>query len=271
MDFLKRTLAPIPKEAWAELDEEAKKALLSALSARKIVDMTGPLGWTYAALSEGTLELADGSPVEGLNYGTRKVTPMTEIRVPFTMPIWALDDITRGYKAVDYTPIQEAARKAALFEDMAVYFGIEDTGMVGLMSDAENEAIDIKLEDEAIIEAIVNAKQVLYYNHIGGPYVLVAPYPLYNKIISSPTAYPLKKRVEDIVDKIVLSPQLNVCMLISTRGNDNELVIGQDFSIGYLSSTLTDVTFFITETLTFKCYNPLAFVPLCLEEEAGNI
>lgn len=265
MDFLKRTLAPIPKEAWVELDEEAKKVLLGALSARKIVNMTGPLGWAYAALSEGTLELADGSPVEGLSYGTRKVTPMTEIRVPFTMPIWALDDITRGCKTVDYTPVQEAARKAALFEDMAIYFGVEDTGIVGLMSDAENTAIDIRLEDEAIITALVRAKQALCDKHISGPYVLVAPYPLYNKIMSSLTTYPLKNRVESIVDKIVLSPQLGACMLISERGGDNELIIGQDFSIGYLSSTLTDVTFYITETLTFKCYNPQAFVPLCLE------
>lgn len=265
MDFLKRTLAPIPKEAWSELDEEARKVLMCAISARKIVDMTGPLGWGYAALSEGTLELAGGSPVEGLSYGTRKVTPMTEIRVPFTMPIWALDDIARGCKTVDYTPVQDAARKAALFEDMSIYFGVEDTGIVGLMSEAENKAIDVKLEDDAIVEAVVSAKKVLHDIGIGGPYALVAPYPLYNKIISGVKEYPLKKRVESVVDKIVLSPQLNACMLISTRGGDNELVIGQDFSIGYLSSTLSDVTFYITETLTFKCYNPQAFVPLCIE------
>lgn len=265
MDFLKRTLAPIPIEAWSELDEEAKKVLLSVISARRVVDMTGPLGWGYAALSEGTLDLSEGSPVEGVNYGTRRVTPMTEIRVPFTMPIWALDDIARGSKTIDHTPVQEAARKAALFEDMAIYFGIENAGMVGLLSDAENKPMEIKLEDDAIVKTLAEAKAVLLDNNIGGQYALVAPFPLYNKIISSINGYPLKKRVEDIVDKIVLSPQLNACMLISTRGGDNKLVIGQDFSIGFLSATATDVTFYITETLTFKCYTPRAMVALCVE------
>lgn len=264
MDFLKRTLAPIPEEAWAELDSEAKKALTCAISARKIVDMTGPLGWEYAALTEGTLELADGSPVEGLNFGMRKVTPMTEIRVPFTMPIWALDDIARGCKTVNHKPVQDAARKAALFEDMAIFYGIEGTGMIGLLSDSVNKPIEIKLEDNAIVDAIVNAEKIIHGQGIGGPYALVAPYPLYNKILSSGTDYPLKKRVESIIDKIVLSPQLDACMLISLRGGDNELVIGQDFSIGFLSNTAAEATFYITESLTFKCYTPEALVPFCL-------
>lgn len=264
MDFLKRALAPIPEEAWTELDCEAKKALLSTLSARKIVDMAGPLGWDYSAMSEGTLELADGSPVEGVSYGTRKVTPMTEIRVPFTMPIWALDDIARGCKTVDHKPVQDAARKAALFEDMAIFYGIEDTGMVGLLSETGNQSIDIKLEDEAIVDAIVSAKKTILDQGIDGPYVLVAPYPLYNKIASTVKDYPLKKYVENLISKIVLSPQLNACMLISMRGGDNELVIGQDFSVGFLSNTPTEATFYITETLTFKCYTPQALVPLCL-------
>lgn len=262
MDFLKRSLAPIPKEAWSELDNEARRALSCALSARRVINMTGPLGWEYGALLEGTLELADGSPVEGVNYGTRKVTPMTEIRVPFTMPIWALDDIARGCKTVDHAPVQEAAKKAALFEDIAIYFGIEGTGMDGLIPEAANKTVDFRLEDDAIVETITAAEKILTDENVGGPYVLVAPYPLYNKIMSSQTCYPLKKRVESLVDKIILSPQTEACMLISTRGGDNELVIGQDFSLGFLSGTEKEVTFYITETLTFKCYTPQALVPL---------
>jgi len=263
MDFLKRTVAPIPKEAWDELDEEARKALACALSARKVVDMAGPLGWNYCAHSEGQLNLVDGTPVDGVNYGIRQVTPLTEIRVPFTMPICALDDIARGCKTVDHTPVQEAARKAALFEDTAIYFGIENTGITGLIPEAENKALNIKLEDDAIAETIVLAHQVLRDKNIGGPYALVASYPLYNKIMSAVKAYPLRHRVECLVEKIVLSPQADACMLISTRGSDNELIIGQDFSLGYMSSTATEATFYITETLTFKCYTAQAVVPLC--------
>lgn len=267
MDFLKRTIAPIPQEAWEELDEEATKVLKNALSGRKVVDFTGPKGWNYDALSEGTLDLVDGTPVDGVYYGTRKVTPMTEIRVPFKMPIWALDDIARGNKTVDHAPVQEAARKAAMFEDMAIYYGIEQAQMIGLLSDTDNKPLDMKLDDDAIVETLTKAIQVLKDANVDGPYALVAPYALWTKIESSAKGgYPLKKRVNKVVEKYVLSSQIDACFLISLRGGDNELVIGQDFSIGYQSTEGSDVNLYITETLTFKNYSPETTVAFKLKK-----
>jgi len=267
MDFLKRSIAPISQEAWDELDEEATKTLKNVLSGRKVVDFTGPKGWNFDALTEGTLDLVDGTPVEGVYYGTRKVTPMTEIRVPFQMPVWALDDITRGSKTVDHTPVQEAARKAAMFEDMAIYYGIEQSRTIGLLSDTDHKPMDMKLDDDAIAETITKAIQTLKDANVDGPYALVAPYPLWTKIESSAkTGYPLKKRVKKLVEKYVLTSQVDACFLISLRGGDNELVIGQDFSIGYQSTDGKDVNLYITETFTFKNYSPETIVTFKLKK-----
>ena len=46
------------------------------------------------------------------------------------------------------------------------------------------------------------------------------------------------------------------------RGGDSELVVGQDFSIGYQSHSATEVNFYITETFTFRVITPEAFVEL---------
>jgi uncharacterized linocin/CFP29 family protein len=50
-------------------------------------------------------------------------------------------------------------------------------------------------------------------------------------------------------------------MLVSMKEGNSELIIGQDFSIGYQSHTNTEVNFYITETFTFRVISPESIVP----------
>ena len=264
MDILKRSLAPILPEAWNEIDEQAKIVLKGVLAGRKVVDVTGPLGWNCDAVSEGTLSLVEESPVEDVSYGIRESLPLVEIRVPFTMSMWDLDDISRNSKTVDFTPLIEAARKAALFEDTAIFQGLEEAGILGLELEADNEAVELKLEDESILTAIVEGMKTLGSRSMSGPYVLVCSLPLWTKIKTSSKGYPLQKRIKDAIGddcRIALSPQYETSMLVSVKEGHSELIIGQDFSIGYQSHTNTDVSFFITETFTFRVIAPESIVP----------
>jgi len=264
MDVLKRSLAPIVPEAWEEIDKQAKSAIEGTLSGRKVVDVKGPMGWSFDAVSEGRLSLVEETPIEGVNYGVREVLPLVECRVPFTMPMWDLDDISRGCMSVDFSPVQEAARKAALFEDTAIYQGLEDAGILGLELVTDNEPVEMQLEDESIICAVVEAVKILSAQSVSGPYALVCSLPLWTKIQTSSKVYPLWKRVTGIIgvqSRIILSSQYETSMLVSLRGGDNELVIGQDFSIGYQSHTNTEVNFYITESFSFRVMAPETIVP----------
>ena len=266
MDILKRSLAPIAAAAWTEIDKQAADVLRGVLSGRKVADVSDPKGWQCDSISEGTLTLAEESPVEGVNYGVRDVLPLVEIRVPFTLPMWDLDDISRGCKTTDYTPLQEAARQAALFEDTAVFKGLEEAGILGIELEADNDPIEAALDDDSLIKAIYDATQVLAARNVGGPYLFVCSKKVWEKIVTSNTAYPLKKSLEKIVDKIVLSKQYETNFVTSLRGGDSELVVGQDLSIGYQSHTATEVNFYITETFTFRVTPPEAFVELKIAE-----
>lgn len=269
MDILKRSLAPIVPAAWEEIDEQAALALKAALAGRKAVDVKGPLGWNVDAVSEGMLSLVEESPVEDVSYGIRESLPMVEIRVPFTMSMWELDDISRGSKTIDFTPVIEAARKAALFEDTAVFQGLEEAGILGLELEADNEPVEIKLDDESILEAVVEAMLTLGSRSMEGPYALVCSLPLWTKIKISAKGYPLVKRVKDALGddcRIVLSPQYETSMLVSMKEGNSELIIGQDFSIGYQSHTNTEVNFYITETFTFRVLAPESIVPFKIAE-----
>ena len=134
MDMLKRSLAPITDEAWAEIQEQAKKTLTSTLTARKFVDVVGPKGWDYTVVPTGRLTVATSQPKDGVKYGIYQAQPLIETRIPFELDIWELDNIARGARDLDLQPVIDAARKAALFEEQAIYHGFKDGAIAGILA-----------------------------------------------------------------------------------------------------------------------------------------
>jgi len=65
-----------------------------------------------------------------------------------------------------------------------------------------------------------------------------------------------------VPDAIVWAPALRGGYLLTTRGGDFELTIGQDVSIGYLRHTDTTVDLYLQETFTFSPYTGEASVSL---------
>jgi uncharacterized linocin/CFP29 family protein len=50
--------------------------------------------------------------------------------------------------------------------------------------------------------------------------------------------------------------------VLSQRGDDFELIVGQDFSIGYLEHSAKTVRFYLQESFTFRVLSPEAAIPL---------
>lgn len=53
--------------------------------------------------------------------------------------------------------------------------------------------------------------------------------------------------------------------MLSLRGGDFELTVGQDFSIGYLSHSATTVDLYVQESFTFRTLTTEAAVALSPE------
>ena len=85
MDILKRELAPIPLEAWSEIDAQATRSLTETLSARKVVDVTGPMGPDYAGVPEGRLDFPKKKTKDDVIYGIHRVHHLVEARVTFDL------------------------------------------------------------------------------------------------------------------------------------------------------------------------------------------
>ena len=264
MDLLKRSLAPITQEAWNEIDDQARNVLKGSLSARRVVDVKGPFGWDFHGWPIGRLSVSDSPFVEGTEHGIRQIQPLVEVRVPFSISRWDLDDISRGSKTTDLSALEEAARKLALFEERAIYTGMDSGCMVGMAGASEGDPVAVPDDDEGLVQAIAQATMALKDRSVDGPYCLVCQKELWKRIMTVSKGYPLKKRLEALTDKVVLSPMVDRSFLVSTRGGDMELVLGQDISIGYSGTSQGMVDLFLTESFTFSVSGPEVIVPLAL-------
>jgi uncharacterized linocin/CFP29 family protein len=74
--------------------------------------------------------------------------------------------------------------------------------------------------------------------------------------------YPILSHVQRLVDgDIVWAPGIDGGLVISQRGGDFELSVGQDFSIGYLGHDTEQVRLYIEESFTFLILTEEAAVP----------
>src|SRR5918996_4955819 len=100
VNHLLRELAPVSGEAWAAIDEEASRTLRHFLTARKVVDFSGPHGWKHSAETLGRVEPIGAPPAAGVDATIRRVQPLAEFRTPFEMSRSELETIDRG--SLDY-------------------------------------------------------------------------------------------------------------------------------------------------------------------------
>lgn len=249
--MLYRELAPISNEAWNEIDERAKEVLKSYLSARKVVKVNGPKGLDYNVIAEG--RLTDIKETDKVYYGKYKVLPLTEARIEFEMDRWELDNIQRGAKDIDYEPLENAMKSIALFEENAIYNGLESANIKGINNSVKLEKIQFGKDPTAIMEAITKGLVELRKSYLEGPFTLVVNEEAYKRILSKETAYPLDERIEKLIHgKIVFSHVIDGAYLLPYNHDDLELTIGRDFAIGYQAHTNETVRLFATESFTFR-------------------
>ena len=266
MDSLRRELAPITDSAWREIENEAKKTLSLGLSGRRIVDVTDAQGHDLAAVNLGGLEVPDDQPDE-VQFGIRRVLPLVEVRVPFNLDIWELDNVERGAQDADLDDLARAAREIVKFEEQAIYDGFNDGGISGLTASSDFEPVAVEADPGALPEAVARAVLRMRYADVDGPYALALGAALYQSLdAGAEHGYPVRKRLaRQIEGPIVHAPYLDGGVVVSQRGGDAELTLGRDVSIGYHSHDSGTVRLYFTESFTFRVIGPEAVVSLATE------
>jgi uncharacterized linocin/CFP29 family protein len=268
MNILKKSIAPVTDKAWSEITQRTKQILDTNLSARKFLDIDGPYGLEMGGISTGRLIVTENKTVHGVNYGIRQMLPMVEIRRPFELDVWELDNLERGAKDIDLSPLEEAAREVALFEEKAVYQGFEPAGIKGLRASAETDPLTFPTNVNAFLKEIGNQINHLSRKAVEGPYSLILTESEWINLINLSQGYPVQLQLKEILGGQVLINHSNQnSFLISERGGDYELILGQDISIGYDGHDTRMVKLYFTSSFTFRVLSPEAIIVFNSQEQ----
>lgn len=267
MNDLLRELAPVSAKAWEQIETEAKQTLKLMLAARKLVDFSGPLGWNTSALNLGrSTALAAEQDVE---VRLRTMQALLELRVPFELAREELEAVARGAPDPDLDPVRHAARKAAMLEDRAVFHGYANAGIRGITEATAGSALMIAEDYTAYPAIVAEAIHNLHCAGVAGPYAIALGPRCYTGLTKTTKGgFPVIEHVRKLVEgPIVWAPALDGAVVLTLRGGDFELVVGQDFSIGYLDHSASAIRLYLQESFTFRALSPEAAVPLAYPAE----
>ncbi|MEV0321575.1 family 1 encapsulin nanocompartment shell protein [Streptomyces sp. NPDC050658] len=260
---LHRELAPITPAAWAEIEEEARRTFRRHVAGRRVVDVPDPEGPGLAAVGTGHLaEIAPPAP--GVAARLREARPVVELRVPFTVERSAVDDVERGSKDSDWQPVKDAARAMAYVEDRTVFDGYAAAGVEGLRTRSSNPVVTLPVEPSDYPDAVSRALTALRLAGVDGPYALLLGADEYRAVSeTSDHGYPIAAHLARMLDGApIWAPALSGGFVLSTRGGDFELRLGQDVAIGYTRHDAHGIELYFHETLTFLAYTDEAVVVL---------
>jgi uncharacterized linocin/CFP29 family protein len=270
MSPLLRELAPVTAEAWSMIEEEAKRTLKLKLAARKLVDFSGPLGWEASAVGVGRVGRLNEVPADGVEARLREVQPLVELRIPFELQREELEAAARGAKDAVLDPVRNAAGAAALAEDRAVFRGFAAAGIRGIAEEAATSKLTLSDDYQAYPGVVADAVNKLHLAGVEGPYGIALGPRCYTGLTKTTQGgYPVMEHVRRLLDgPIVWAPAVDGAVVLSLRGGDFELTVGQDFSIGYLEHTASAARLYLQESFTFRVLAAEAAVPLAYAKKA---
>jgi uncharacterized linocin/CFP29 family protein len=263
MNNLHRELAPISDSAWAQIEEETSRTLKRYLAARRVVDVQGPGGPSLSAVGTGHLQAIE-APGDGIIARQREIKALVELRVPFELDRQGIDDVDRGANDSDWQPAKDAARKIAFAEDRAIFEGYAAASIGGIRQGSSNPIMTLPSDVREYPEAVARSLSQLRLVGVDGPYSVLLGADAYTALAeTSDHGYPVLEHVKRLVnDQIIWAPAITGAFVLTTRGGDFDLHIGQDVSIGYLSHTDGAVRLYLQETFTFLMLTSEAAVAL---------
>jgi len=270
MNNLHRELAPVSDAAWTQIEDETTRTLKRYLAGRRVVDVPAAGGTALSGVGTGHLKQI-AAPADGITARQREVKPLVELRVPFDLSRQTIDDVERGSRDADWQPAKDAAKKLAFAEDRAIFHGYQEADIQGIRQSTSNPIETLPADVRAYPDAVAHALSQLRLVGVNGPYSVLLGAAEYTALAETRDhGYPVLEHVKRIVDgNLIWAPAIEGAFVVTTRGGDFELSIGQDVSIGYLSHTDSAVQLYLQETFVFRVLTSEAAVALSPSQKSS--
>src|ERR1700754_1027829 len=231
----------------------------------KLLDVVGPQGWEHSSTNLGRVDSIDVGE-EGVTALQRRVLPLVEVRVDFTVSRSEMRDDDRGAVDVDLESLDLAAHQIAIAENSAVFNGWAKAGIQGVVESSPFEPEPLGTDADAYPRSVARAVEGMREAGVEGPYGLALGPDEYIKVIETAEhgGYPLFEHLGKILGQgpIVWSPGLSGAVAMSLRGGDFLFESGQDLSIGYSHHDANEVNLYLEESFSFVVATPEAAAPL---------
>jgi uncharacterized linocin/CFP29 family protein len=273
VNHLLRELAPVTETAWRLLDDEARERLTTALGARRLVDFSGPFGWDHSATNLGRIQPVNAPPAEEVEGAQRRVLPLVELRAGFSVARAELRDADRGALDIDLSDLDEAAKRVARAENVAVLHGWPAAGITGVAAASSHTPITLGDDVDAYPRLVAQAVEVIWHTGIAGPYGLALGPEEYTAVIETTEhgGYPLFDHLRKILEgPIAWVPGARGAVVLSLRGGDFLFESGQDLSLGYERHDEQAVRLYLEESFSFRVVTPEAALALPSARATGS-
>lgn len=120
-------------------------------------------------------------------------------------------------------------------------------------------------DPKLVPEAVTQALSALRLAGVDGPYSVLLSADLYTAVSeTSDHGHPIRTHIERLIPEgeIIWAPAIDGAFVLTTRGGDFDLRIGQDVSIGYLAHNAETVDLYFQQSLQFLVYTAEAAVAL---------
>ena len=175
-----------------------------------------------------------------------------------------IDDVERGANDSDWQPVKDAAKKIAFAEDAAIFDGYDAGNIEGIRQGTSNPVVTLPADVRNYPDAIAACADPAAPRRRQRPLSVLLGADAYTAVNEGlDYGYPVLQHLQRLVEtEIVWAPAIAGAFVLTTRGGDFELHLGQDFSIGYLSHTEEAVRLYLQETFTFLFLTSEAAVAL---------
>ena len=205
------------------------------------------------------------APAEGILARQRIVKPVVELRVPFELDRQQIDDVGAWRGGLGLAAGERMPRGRSPSPKTARFFeGYAAAGIEGVRSGTSNPIMTLPTDLRDYPDVIAQALSQLRLVGVNGPYSVVLGADAYTGLSETRDhGYPVLEHIKRLVSgEIIWAPAIAGGFVLTTRGGDFDLHIGQDVSIGYSSHTDAAVTLYLQETFTFLLLTSEAAVAL---------
>ncbi len=149
-------------------------------------------------------------------------------------------------------------------EDRAVFEGNAAAQIQAIRQATSNPIGALPDDPRSYPRAMAEAISQLRLVGVNGPYRAVLSADAYTAVSeTSDYGYPVLDHIRRLVsEEIVWAPAIAGAFVMTARGGDFALYLGQDVSLGYLSHTERSVRLYVQETLTFVVFTAEAAVAI---------